>query len=97
MKKYSFVVCAKFEEIKFSQDQLISLNKPSGLKEVRLITHYWDNEYETVDFTGTTQQEAIIQILAFYNNQIIRDNIGDHVFYEGFYSENGIMTISLGS
>lgn len=97
MDQFSFTVCDKFQDIEFSQNERASFNEPSGLTLVRLLTHWWDDEYQIVDFTGTTKRNAIIGILSFYEDPHIRANIGDHIFYEGFHMENGMLTISLGS
>ena len=97
MDQFSFVVSDIFEEIEFSENERLSLNEPSCLSQVRLLTDWWGDKYEIIDFTGFTKRDAIIRILAFYEDENILTGIGDHIFYEGFHIIDGVSTIFLGS
>lgn len=68
----------------FSETELM---KPSGLGKV-LIMSCWNgdsSEYRLLDFTGTTNYEAIEKVLRFYKHKTYRRCIGDHTFFQGFY------------
>lgn len=97
MNQFSFLVSDTFDEIQFSDNERASLNEPAGLTQVRLLTDWWHQEYEVLDFTGKTKRDAIVRILAFYENERNRNGIGDHIFYEGFETVGDISTICLGS
>ena len=97
MNEFLFIVSDTLNEIQFSDNERASFNEPSGLAQVRLLTHWWNQEYEVLDFTGKTKLEAIISILSFYEDENFRVGIGDHVFYEGFETMDGVSTICLGS
>jgi len=74
------------------------LEKPSGLTKVLLLSNWEKQHYREVDFTGTTNEEAIKKILAFYKHKTYRRLVGDHTFFEGFTEVvNGAMRINLGS
>ena len=74
------------------------LKKPSGLTKVLLCSHWWKKQYREVDFTGTTNEEAIKKILTFYKHKTHRRCVGDHTFFEGFTEVvGGQMKIVLGS
>ena len=71
----------------FSETELM---KPSGLGKV-LIMSCWNGDsskYRLLDFTGTTNYEAIEKVLRFYKHKTYRRCIGDHIFFQGFY-DNG--------
>lgn len=93
INSFEFNITDDFEEIEFEEDQKALLPMPSGLTKVRLCINWWDHKYKEVDFTGTTCEEAVKKILAFYANKAYRRGVGDHTFFEGF--DDGV--IHLGS
>jgi hypothetical protein len=97
MDTFEFCVTAKFEDIEFDEEQRELLKKPSNLTDVLLISDYWGKKYRLVDFTGTTNEEAIKKILTFYKHKTYRRGVGDHIFFEGFYIKDGKAEIVLGS
>jgi len=92
-----FCITNKFADIlaEMEEDQKALLGKPSGLTQVLLCSNWWDKKYRQVDFTGTTNEEAIKKILTFYKHKTYRRGVGDRIFFEGFYGEDN--KISLGS
>lgn len=87
---YEFNITDDFETIlkeEFTtEEQKNILKKPSGLTEVLLLTSYKKgNRYRRLDFTGTTNEEAIKKILKFYKHKLYRRQVGDHIYFEGFY------------
>jgi hypothetical protein len=75
------------------------LNKSSGLTDVLLMTSY--NRFRRVDFTGTTNEQAIKKILTFYKHKTYRRLVGDHIYFEGFHTIEmnleSLVAIRLGS
>jgi hypothetical protein len=102
-----FNVTDTFKDIleMIKDDQKKLLKEPSGLTEVLLISNYWGGnamdlnkqKHRLLDFTGTTNEQAIKKILSFYSHKTHRRLIGDHTFFEGFYEKNGKAFIMLGS
>jgi hypothetical protein len=74
-----------------------ALSEPSGLTEVLLLSDWLKQKYCLVNFTGTTNEQAIKKILTFYKHKTIRRGVGDHIFFEGFDMIDGKARISLGS
>ena len=60
-------------------------NAPSGLGQILLCSNWWDGKYRKVDFTGTTNKEAVEKVLKFYKHKTYRRLVGDHIFFEGVY------------
>ena len=77
------------------------LDEPSGLTMVKLVIRHLpfkSRTYKYLDLSDTTVKEAIQKVLKFYENKTIRKNVGDHIFFEGFYvDKDAFLTISLGS
>jgi len=97
---YEFVTINEFKDIEaeMSDGQKLRLKKPSGLGEVLLRTDYFGGKCRRLDFTGTTNEEAIKKILTFYKHKTFRRMVGDHIFFEGFTRKaNGDVVICLGS
>jgi hypothetical protein len=65
--------------------------------EVLLLSDWLKQKYRLIDFTGTTNEQAIKKILTFYKHKTIRRGVGDHIFFEGFDMIDGKARISLGS
>jgi hypothetical protein len=81
----------------FSETELM---KPSGLGKV-LIMSCWNGDsskYKLLDFTGTTNYEAIEKVLMFYKHKTywrciehhhcsneLHTPLLDHIFFQGFY------------
>ena len=86
-----------FGEIEFEDEQRQWLGEPSGLGQVALCRDWWGDKWRLVDFTGTTNEEAIKKILTFYKHKTYRRGVGDHLFFEGFYERESIIAIRLGS
>lgn len=85
ISNFEFVVTDTFENIltEMEEDQKALLDKPSGLTQVILCSNWRDKKYRKVDFTGTTNEEAIKKILTFYKHKTYRRLIGDHTFFGG--------------
>jgi hypothetical protein len=69
--EYDFEITDNFEDIEFSEEQKKLLNEPSGLTEVLMLSNWLKVKYRIVDFTKTTNAEAIKKILAFYKHKTI--------------------------
>ena len=82
LNDFEFAVTDTFENILMEEDQKALLDKPSGLTQVILCSN-WGKKYRKVDFTGTTNEEAIKKILTFYKHKTYRRLIGDHIFFGG--------------
>ena len=97
INNFEFNITNEFADIlaEMEEDQKALLDKPSGLTQVLLCSNYWDKKYRQVDFTGTTNEEAIKKILTFYKHKTHRRLVGDHTFFEGIDGEDN--KISLGS
>jgi hypothetical protein len=102
---FKFCVLDKFEDIEFNDEQRVLLNQPSHLTDVLLINNYWGGnamdmkkrKYRLLNFTGTTNEEAIKKILTFYKHKTYRRLLSHHIFFEGFDFVDGKATIWLGS
>jgi hypothetical protein len=71
------------------------LNEPSGLTKIRVPTYYG---YKLVDFTGTTNEQALKKLLNFYSEPLMAESRGDHIYFEGFYlMKDGTYCIFWGS
>ncbi len=93
-----FLITNSYEDIDFNDEQRCQLSRPSELTNVLLCSNWWKQKYRLVDFTGTSNKEAIEKILKFYKHKTIRKLIGDHIFFEGFHKDsNGYEIIHLGS
>jgi hypothetical protein len=46
----------------------------------------------TIDFTGTTQEQAISLILDCFKDEFARRRIGDNVYFEGMFRATGTQT-----
>ena len=106
LSRYEFSITSDFEDIEFDEEQQQLLNEPSNLTKVLLISDYWGGramdlrkrKTRLLDFTGTTNEQAIKKILAFYKHKSFRRGVGDHTFFEGFtFTEDGKAYVSLGS
>jgi len=98
INNFEFCITDKFKDIEFDEDQKALLDNPSGLTQVLLCSNWWDKKYRRLDFTGTTNEEAIKKILTFYKHKTYRRLVGNHIFFEGFGSRGeGENVISLGS
>jgi hypothetical protein len=53
------------------------------------------NEKDSLDLTGLTVKETIDALSAYYMDK--GEEMGDHVFFEGFYKSNNRMYIEWGS
>ena len=99
INNFVFNITDKFEDIlkEMEEDQKAILDKPSGLTTAMLCSYWnwWKQKYHVLDFTGTTNREAIKKILTFYEHKTHRRLVGDHIFFEGF--EGAENRISLGS
>jgi hypothetical protein len=97
INNFEFNITNEFADIltEMEEDQKALLDKPSGLTQVLLCSNYWDKKYRQVDFTGTTNEEAIKKILTFYKHKTYRRLVGDHTFFEGIDGDEN--KISLGS
>jgi hypothetical protein len=84
MNGFEFCIKDDFNEIEFDVEQMELLNKPSGLTQVLLCSNWWKKNYRLLDFTGTTNKEAIKKVLTFYKHKTYRRLVGDHIFFEGF-------------
>ena len=93
----TFTLLQKFNDIELNQTQRVMLNQPSGLTDVALIRHYWNDGVEILDFRGTTNKEAIEKILGFYKKKSDRKYLGCHLFFEGFHMHDNTAFIQLGS
>lgn len=93
-----FLVTESFEDIEFNDEQRNQLSHPSELTKVLLCSNWWKQKYKFIDFTGTSNKEAIEKILKFYKHKTFRRLIGDHIFFEGFLKDSdGYEIIQLGS
>ena len=81
---FTFNVCDTFNEIEFSYEQKELLSMPSELNRVLLCSNWWKKHYRLLDFSGTTNEEAIKKMLTFYKHKTFRRLVGDHLFFEGF-------------
>ena len=99
INNFEFNITDEFADIlaEMEEDQKALLDKPSGLTQVLLCSNYWDKKYRQVDFTGTTNEEAIKKILRFYKHKTYRRLVGDHTFFEGIGTRGEDNKISLGS
>jgi hypothetical protein len=98
MDTFTFHVTNRFEEIQFDDEQRALLDAPSGLTDVLLLSNWFKQKHRLLDFTGTTNKEAIEKILKFYTHKTYRRCVGDHLFYEGiFHTDDGKVVICLGS
>jgi hypothetical protein len=70
-------------------------NEPSNLTRVLLCSHWQKQKYRELDFTGTTNGEAIQKLLTFYNHKTFRKNIGTHTLCIGFDKEGEFDKICL--
>ena len=70
-------------------------DNPSGLGELLLHVERYDEIYEKVDFTGTTNKEAVEKILAFYKPRL--DIMKGLVVLEGVKCRKGQWYLSMGS
>ena len=93
-----FLITDSYEDIDFNDEQRYQLSHPSELTNVLLCSNWWKQKYRLVDFTGTSNKEAIEKILKFYKHKTFRKLVGDHIFFEGFRKDsNGYEIIQLGS
>lgn len=99
INSFEFNITNEFEVVlgMMEEEQIGILGNPSGLGQVLLCSDYWGNKYRLLDFTGTTNEEAIRKILRFYKHKTYRRLVGDHTFFEGFYTDGEFQKISLGS
>ena len=96
MNTLRFVVIDPFEAIVFDDMQRAILDQQSGLTNVLLISDIQKGKCRLLDFTGTTNEQAIKKILAFYKHKTYRRLINDHIFFEGFIeTEDGYNLINL--
>jgi hypothetical protein len=93
----TFCITDEFNDIEFTDDQYVLLNLPSELTYVLLCSDWWKQKYRELNFTNTTNKQAIEKILTFYKHKTFRRLIGDHIFFEGFDTVNDLTFISLGS
>ena len=63
-----------------TEEQKGLLNKPSGLAGVILPSNRLKSLFRVVDFTGTTVEEAIKKVLAFYKHKTYRKLVGSLTF-----------------
>jgi hypothetical protein len=97
LNNFNFLVTDSYDEIEFTDKQQQLLHHPSYLNFVLLCNNWWKQTYRLLNFTGTTNEEAIKKILVFYKHKTFRRLIGDHIFFEGFnITSNGVI-LNLGS
>lgn len=95
---FEFAITDQFGNIEMTDEQKAMLNQPSGLTRVLLISNWWEHKTRLLDFTGTTNEEAIKKILTFYKHKTYRRLVGDHIFFEGFTPTiDDCVVITLGS
>lgn len=100
---YTFHINDSIEEIikEMTDEQLLQLNKPSGLTSVCLLSDWWNQKTRIVEFSNTTNYEAIVKILTFYKHKTYNRMVGDHKFFEGLDDDRKVHpefpTIHLGS
>ncbi len=96
MNTLRFAVVDPFEAIVFDNSQKAIMDQQSGLTNVLLISNYEKIKYRLLDFTGTTNEQAIKKILTFYKHKTYRRLIDNHIFFEGFHqTEDGYSVINL--
>jgi len=86
LNQFEFVITNPFSVVmeELPSEQYDLLDEPSGLTKVMLLSDWWKQTHRLVDFTGTTNKEAIQKILYFYQHKGHRRGVGDHIFFEGF-------------
>jgi len=67
-----------------------------NLTKIRLISSWLPRRERLLDVTGLNAKEVFQKILRFYKHKTFRRCIGDHIFFEGFNSDE-IPCIILGS
>jgi hypothetical protein len=97
INSFEFNITDKFEDIEFNEKQKTLLPSKSELTKVLLCSDWYEQKYREIDFTGTTNEEAIKKILTFYNNKTYRLLVGDHTFFEMLVWTPDGMKIHLGS
>jgi hypothetical protein len=60
------------------------LHNLSRLTNVLLCSNMLRDKWRQVDFTGTTNAEAIKKILLFYKHKTHRRLIGEYIYFKGF-------------
>jgi hypothetical protein len=81
-----------FDEANLNKEELLM---PSKLRKVKLP---YMGRYKVVDFTGTTNEQALKKLLAFYSKPAVADALGDHIYFEGFFKmPNGVYIPRFGS
>jgi hypothetical protein len=94
---FKFNVTDQFENIIFNDNQRNILDNVSGLSNVLLCSDWLKQKYRMLDFTGTTNEEAIKKILVFYKHRTFRRLIGYHTNFEGLViNSDGNVIINLG-
>lgn len=83
LNSITFPVVAEFELLEFAPHHHEQLVQPSGLSKVLLCSNWKDQKYREVDFTGTSNAEAILKILMFYGHKLYRRMIGPRQQFRG--------------
>lgn len=78
-------------DLEFSEYATV-LAEPSGLGMVHLCSNWAKQTYRSVDFSNTTNAEAIQKILTFYRHGTYRRMVGTHIYFDGI--ENGVILLS---
>jgi len=87
LNNHCFSVINAYEEVINSineDEEPIQLDAPSGLGKVLLCSNWLEQRYRLIDFSNTTNKQAIEKILIFYKHKTYCRGIGDHIFFEGF-------------
>jgi hypothetical protein len=92
LNNHHFSVVSTYEEVinsinepvdEYDEEMFLPLDEPSGMGKVLLCSD-WPYKFRLVDFSNTTNRQAIKKILTFYKHKTYRRGIGDHIFFEGF-------------
>jgi hypothetical protein len=102
INKIPFSMVGEWDTSDFTAAHRALLAQPSGLGRITVMTvaYLFDPVPDKVfDMTGTTNEQAIMKLRAFYNQPRVRAKLGDHVFFKGMHESDtpGTYVISFGS
>jgi hypothetical protein len=93
INKIPFNMVGEWDTSDFNEEHKALLAQPSGLGKITIVTVasvFNPIPNKVIDMTGTTNEEAIMKLRAFYNTPSVRAKLGDHHFFEGMMDSKSV-------